>query len=153
MGKYHFRLEILKRVRETERDEQQMRLAESCQTNNTLQQQRVELSRQRNQLHQQQKAAIQGPQVDIDKLAAVIRYDTFLRAEENSMGEKQALVAKETEHRREDLVEANRHMRTLQLLETRRRTEHQQHELRQEAKQMDEAAMYLAWQTRSSRHS
>ena len=130
-----------------------MRLAESCQTNDNLQQQQVELLHQRNQLHQQQKAAIQGPQVDIDKLSAVARYDNFLRAEENAMREKQVLIAKEIEQRREGLVEANRHTRTLELLETRRRAEHHQHELRQEAKQMDEAATNLVWQTRPSRHS
>ncbi len=153
MSKYRFRLETLKRCRKTKRDQQRIRLTEACRANEILQQQRAELSHQRNQLHQQQRAAIQGPQVDVDKLSTIMRYEPVLRAQEKTLREQQAVVAEETERHREELVEANRHFRTLELLDIRRRAEHCQNELRQEAKQLDEAATNMVWQTRLSRHS
>ena len=153
MGKYRFRLETLKRGRKTERDQQRIRLAEACRANEILQQQRAELSRQRNQLHQQQRTAIQGPQVDVDQLSAIMRYEPVLRVQEETLREQQAVATEETERRREDLVEANRHVRTLELLDTHRRAKRCQNELRQEAKQLDEAATNMVWQTRFSRHS
>jgi flagellar export protein FliJ len=153
MRKYYFRLETLKRVRKTERDQQRIRLAEACQANEILQQQQAELSHQKNQLHQQQKAAIQGPQVDIENLSAVTRYEPVLRAQENALREQQVLAAEETERCRENLVTANRHVRTLELLDTRRHAEHCQNELRQESKQLDEAVTNIVWQTRLSRNS
>lgn len=153
MGKYRFRLETLKRGRKTERDQQRIRLAEACQANEILQQQRAELSRQRNQLHQQQRAAIQEPQVDVDQLSVIMQYEPVLRAQEETLREQQAVTAEETERRREDLVEANRQVRTLELLDTHRRAKRCQNEQRQEAKQLDEAATNMVWQTRFSRHS
>ena len=153
MGKYRFRLETLKRDRKTERDQQRICLTEARRAHEILQQQRAELSHQRNQLHQQQRAAIQGPQVDVDQLSAIMRYEPVLRAQEKTLQEQQAVIAEETDRRSEDLVEANRHVRTLELLDTRRRAEHCQNELRQEAKQLDEAATNMVWQTRLSRHS
>ena len=151
MGKYHFRLETIKRFCRTERDQQQMRLAEACRANEILQQQQAELSHQKNQLHQQHKVAIQGLQVDLEQLSAVTRYEPVLRVQEKTLREQQALAAQEIEQCRENLVTANRHVRTLELLDNRRRTEHFQNELRQESKELDEAVTNIVWQTRISR--
>ena len=122
MRKYHFRLETLKRFYQTERDEQQIRLAEACRSKEILQQQQAELSHQKNQLHQQHKFAIQGLQVALKQLSAVTRYKPVLRVQEKTLREQQALAAKEIEQCRENLATANRHVRTLELLDDRRRT-------------------------------
>ena len=45
MRKYHFRLETLKRFYQTERDQQQIRLAEACRAKEILQQQQAELNK------------------------------------------------------------------------------------------------------------
>ena len=151
MRKYHFRLETLKRFYQTERDEQQIRLAEACRAKEILQQQQAELSHQKNQLHQQHKFAIQGLQVDLKQLSAVTRYKPVLRVQEKTLREQQALAAKEIEQCREHLATANRHVRTLELLDDRRRTEHFQNESRQESKELEEAVTNIVWQTRLSR--
>jgi flagellar protein FliJ len=149
MSKYRFRLETLQQVREAERNRQRARLADAYRAEEILEQQRTELKEQFEELRQQQRALVEGPSLNIDALQAAARYEPALRSQEQVLIEQQQMLTAETERRRLALVEANRDVRILELLDERGRETHRREEQRADGKELDEIANRRAWQQRN----
>jgi flagellar export protein FliJ len=149
MSQYQFRLKSLQRFREVERDRHRARLADAYRAQDVLLQQREELSGQLESLRSQQRSATKGKYADLDTLQVANRYEPVLRAQAQVLAEQHQMLAAEVERRREALTEANRDVRALELLDERRRQEHEREQQRAETKQLDEIACIRSWRQRN----
>jgi flagellar export protein FliJ len=141
MPQYNFRLETLRKVRHARRDERRLALAEAFRADELLTERQTELATERSQLHALQQSAASGQFLDVNRLLEAQRYELVLRARGQEVANQRALLETETERRRQALVEADRDVRALDLLDERQRTEHQRRSLRNENKQLDEIAV------------
>lgn len=141
MAKYKFRLETVQKVREARRDQQRVALAEAFRAEQVLASHRAELAREETELRELQRAAKAGRYLDVNRLLEAQRYELVLKARELELARQQALLADETERRRQALVEADREVRVLELLDQRHQREHQRRERQRGIKQLDEAAV------------
>jgi len=141
MGKYRFRLETVRRLRALHRDQQRTALAEAYQAEQVLADHRAELAGQLNELRHQQRAAMKGGHLDVNRLIEAQRYQMVLNANEQHLAEQSQRLAVEVERRRLAVVEADRSVRVLELLDDRQRREHDRRQQRLDIKQLDEAAM------------
>jgi flagellar protein FliJ len=140
MPQYKFRLESLRKVRHARRDERRIALAEAFRADELLTERQAELATERSQLRALQQSAASGQILDVNRLLEAQRYELVLRARGQEVANQRALLETETERRRQALVEADRDVRALDLLDERQRTEHQRRSLRNENKQLDEIA-------------
>jgi flagellar export protein FliJ len=145
MAKYKFRLETLRKVRDAYRNRQRARLAEAYRADDVLNQQRAELTAERMELRRQQHAAFNANYTDVNRLMAAGRYEHVLKARQQMLDQQQTLLGEEIERRRQALLEADREVRVLELLDERGREEHRQTEVRAEGKQLDEVGIQRAW--------
>ena len=141
MAKYQFRLETLQKVREARRDQQRAALAEAFRAEQVLADHQAALAAEDVELRELQRAAAVGPIVDVNRLLEAQRYELVLKARGQELAGQQAVLATESERRRQALVEADRDVRALELLDERHRHEHQRHQRRSEQKQLDEVAV------------
>jgi flagellar protein FliJ len=141
MPQYKFRLETLRQVRHARRDERRLALAEAFRADELLTERQAELATERSQLRALQQSAASGQILDVNRLLEAQRYELVLRARGQEIANQRALLETETERRRQALVEADRDVRALDLLDERQRTEHQRRSLRNENKQLDEIAV------------
>jgi flagellar export protein FliJ len=141
MAKYKFRLQTLQKVREMRRDEQRAALAEAFRAEQILADRRAELSAEEAALRELQRSAGRSRYLDVNRLIEAQRYELVLKAQQQELSRQQALLATESERRRLALVEADRDVRALELLDERRRYEHMRHERRIEQSELDEAAI------------
>ena len=68
------------------------------------------------------------------------RYQAVLQADRQALDDQAAVVAEEIERRRAAVVAADREVRILEKLHDRQEARHRQKELKEEIKQLDEAA-------------
>jgi flagellar export protein FliJ len=141
MAKYKFRLETLRKVREARRSQQRVTLAEAFRAEQVLSAARAEIAAEEVELRGVQRSATAGRYLDVNRLLEAQRYELLLKAREQELAKQAALLAAETERRRQSLVEADRAVRVLELLDARHRREHDQRMGRLETKQLDEAAI------------
>jgi flagellar FliJ protein len=141
MAKSKFRLEKLQKVREARRDEQRASLAEAFRAEQVLSSEQKQLSDEEVELRQLQRAASSGRYLDVNRLVEAQRYELLLKARSAQLAKQAMLLAAETERRRQLLIEADRDVRVLELLDERRRRERDLEIRRQETKQLDEAAI------------
>jgi flagellar FliJ protein len=141
MSKYKFRLETLQKVRESRRDQQRASLAEAFRAEQVLNSEQRQLSDEEAALRQLQRAATAGRYLDVNRLVEAQRYELLLKARSAQLAKQAMLLAAETERRRQLLVEADRDVRVLELLDERHRRAHELNIRRQETKQLDEAAI------------
>jgi flagellar protein FliJ len=140
MPNFHFRLATLLRLRETERDERRLELAE-------VQREDDILLGQLNLLHEEwdllkkhcRKAAGPGP-LDVERLREGRRYELALRAEEQRLTAERARLAEEIERRRAALAAADQEVKTLEKLRERQAARHRLEEDRRAIRQWDEIA-------------
>lgn len=140
MPKYKFRLETLQNVRQARRDERRVSLAEAFQAGALLDERQAELAAERTELRALQRSAGSGQFLDVNRLLEAQRYELVLKARGQEIANQRSLLETETERRRQALVEADRDVRALELLDDRQRREHQRQALRAEYKQLDETA-------------
>ena len=140
MSKYTFRLETLRRVRQARRDEQRLALAAAFQAGELLHVRQVELSAEQSELRALQRSAASGQFLDVNRLLEAQRYELVLKSRDQEIANQRALLETETERRRQALVEADRDVRALDLLDERQRREHVRQARRAEHKQHDETA-------------
>lgn len=148
MAKYRFRLETLQKLRTAERDRQRARLAEAYRAEDILDGRQAELESQFAALRKWQWAAAAGTHFDVAALQAAARFEPVLKSQRQLLHQQRQLLAAEIERRRQALVEADRGVRALELLDQRRREEHRQNELRAETRQLDEIAGTQRWRQR-----
>jgi flagellar export protein FliJ len=140
MPKYKFRLETLRKVRQARRDERRLSLAEAFQAEELLVARQAELTAEQNELRALQRSATSAKFLDVNRLLEAQRYELVLKSRGQEITNQRALLETETERRRQALVEADREVRALDLLDERQRREHQRHASRVEHKQLDETA-------------
>jgi len=141
MAKYKFRLQTLQKVREAKRDQQRASLADAFRAEQILIEKRAEITKEKAELAELQRSAATGKYLDVNRLLEAQRYEILLQARGHELAKQTALVQAETERRRQALVEADRDVRVLELLDERHRREHNHRAARQEVKQLDETAL------------
>jgi flagellar export protein FliJ len=141
MSKYQFRLETLRRLRIAHRDQQRSALADAFRAEQILADRRAELVAEQAQLRNMQRAAISGHYADVNQLVEAKRYETILISNEHLLADQARRLAEEVERRRLVLVEADRAVRVLDLLDEKHKQEHRRLAQRQEVKRLDEVAM------------
>jgi flagellar protein FliJ len=140
MAKYEFRLKTLQKVREARRDECRAVLAEAFRAEQILKDKRRELAQEQAELRDLRRSAAGGRYLDVNKLVEAQRYELLLKLQEQELAKQAMLLEAETERRRLALVEADRDVRVLEILDERQRREYVQQTRRHETKQLDEAA-------------
>jgi flagellar FliJ protein len=141
MAKYKFRLETLQKVREARRDQQRAALADAFRAEQVLSSEQKQLSDEEAALRQLQRAAAAGRYLDVNRLVEAQRYELLLKARSAQLAKQAMLLAAETERRRQLVIEADRDVRVLELLDERHRAAHELDIRREETKQLDEAAI------------
>jgi flagellar protein FliJ len=148
MSKYQFRLETLRRLRIVHRDQQRSALADAFRAEQVLVERRAELVREQADLRGIQLAAIGNSRLNVNQLVEAQRYQTILIAQERELADQERRLAEEIERRRLVLVEADRAVRVLDVLDEKHRREHRRQAERQETKRLDEVAMTRRPKTR-----
>ncbi|MEX2308484.1 MAG: flagellar export protein FliJ [Pirellulales bacterium] len=147
MARYEFRLETLRKVRLAKRDQARSALSEAFRAADVLAAKRAELAAEAVELRHVQRSAAAGRYLDVNRLLEVQRYELLLRSRGEELAKQGALLSAEIERRRQLLVEADRDVRVLELLDERHRREHDRRQARLETKQLDETAV-LRWRAR-----
>lgn len=140
MAKYTFRLNTLQKVREIHRDQQRSSLAEAFRAEQVLAESRAQLVVEERELRELQRSATDGQYLDVNRLLEAQRYELLLKAQSQELAKQAVLLAAESERRRQTLVEADREVRVLEMLDERHRDAHNRDEQRAETKRLDEAA-------------
>jgi flagellar protein FliJ len=147
MAKYTFRLETLRKVREATRDERRAALADAFRAAEVLAEKRNELAEEEAELRRIQRVTTAERYLDVNRLLEAQRYELLLKLRGEELIKQTALLAAEIERRRQILVEADRDVRVLELLDERHRRDHDRHQSRLESRQLDEAAI-VRWHAR-----
>lgn len=140
MAKYRFRLETMHKLRAARRDQQRVALAEAFRAEAVLAERGAELAEEQRALLALQRAAAAERHLDVNRMLEAQRYELVLRAQEQELGRQVALLDEEIDRRRLALVEADRAVRVLELLDDRQRCEHRRRAQRLEFKELDEVA-------------
>ena len=141
MAKYKFRLETLRKVREARRTQQRVSLAEAFRAEQVLTAKRAEIVAEEADVRRLQRSATEGRYLNVNRLLEAQRYELLLKARAQELAKQATLLAAETERRRLGLVEADREVRVLEMLDERHHREHDRRRQRNEIKQLDEVAM------------
>jgi len=141
MAKYKFRLETVQKVRKATRDQRRLALAEAFRAAEMLAENRRALAAEEAALRDVQRSAAAGRYLDVNRLLEAQRYELLLKSRGEELTKQNALLAAEIERRRQTLVEADRDVRVLELLDERQRREHDRRQARLETRQLDEAAL------------
>jgi len=140
MAKYRFRLETLRKLRATQRDELRRKLAEAYQAAEMLAAQQAAVVEEIVALQETQRRTIGDATTDVNRLLEAHRYQAVLRAQQSTLKSQAEVLAGEVERRRQRVLEADRQVRVLDKLDERKQREHQQAALRVEVKELDEIA-------------
>ena len=141
MPRFRFRLETLRRLREMNRDELRVRLAEAYQAEQILAQQREALAGEAAALVATRRQLAAEGAVDVTRIIESQRYQLMLEAQARTLAEQAARLAEEVEVRRQSVVESDRQVRVLDKLRERRREQHAHAARAAEARQLDEIAV------------
>jgi flagellar export protein FliJ len=140
MAKYKFRLNTLQKVREVHRDQQRASLADAFRAEQVLAENRAQLIAEERELRELQRSATDGKYLDVNRLLEAQRYELLLKAQGHELAKQAILLNAETERRRQALVEADREVRVLELLDARHHRAHDLDEQRAETKRLDDVA-------------
>jgi flagellar export protein FliJ len=140
MPRYKFRLQTVKKIGEARRDQSRASLAEAFHAGDVLTEGQRSLAREQSELRDLERAAARERYLDVNRLLEAQQYDYVLRAREQELARQQSLLEIETERRRLALVEAERDVRVMQMLDDRQRAAHARHARRLEIQQLDEIA-------------
>jgi flagellar protein FliJ len=142
--KNEFRLTTLLRLREVARDERRELLAESQRADEELARQLAQLDAEQQRTHEECREAAAPGEVDIARLVDAHRYLVGLQGREDEVQAARESLSAEIDRRRQLLVKADQDVRVLEKLQDRRRCSRRQEEERQQARQLDEAALQAA---------
>jgi flagellar protein FliJ len=140
MPNYRFRLETVQKIRGARREQSRAALADAFRAGDLLAERSAELAAEHRELQELRRAAAASPSFDVNRLIEAQQYDLVLRARQQDLARQESLLAIETERRRLALVEAERDVRALELLDERHRRAHRRHADRLQTKQLDEVA-------------
>ncbi len=141
MPQFRFRLAMLLRLRENFRDQERQSLAAARQAEDSLRAQIESLNRELAQSHRRTQAAAQPGTISAGRLLEIVQYQAALTARRETLSEQLTAARQQVEKCREQLVEADRQVKTLEKLRGRQVAAHQTAESRRETKQLDEAVI------------
>jgi flagellar export protein FliJ len=141
MSKYKFRLATLQKLREARRTQERAALADAFRAEEILAGHRFALAEEQKALRRLQRSVAEGRYLDVNRMLEAQRYELVLSARAQELARQKELLAVETERRRQAVVQAERDVRVLELLDERHRRKHRIHQQRMETKQLDEAAL------------
>jgi flagellar export protein FliJ len=130
----------LQKVREAHRDQHRASLADAFRAEQVLSENRAQLIAEERELRELQRSATEGQYLDVNRLLEAQRYELLLKAQSQELAKQAVLLAAETERRRQTLVEADREVRALELLDERHRRAHDLDAQREETKRLDDVA-------------
>jgi flagellar FliJ protein len=116
-------------------------LAEAFRAAEVLAANRDELTAEQTELRNLQRSAVAARYLDVNRLLEAQRYELLLKVRGEELAKQTALLAAEIERRRQVLVEADREVRVLELLDERHRRDYKRRQARLESRQLDEAAL------------
>ena len=125
---------------ESQRDERRREVAAAMEAVRVLQERHAEIDTEIQDVRRLKGAASLGENVRVDQLIDASRYELLLRSQQREIKNQQSQVDEELERRRLLLVEADRHVQTLEKLRERKRAEHQIEEDRAQQRLLDEVA-------------
>ena len=134
----------LLRLREAARDGRRAELAEAYRVEELLAQQERQIEQELMWLREQQRRSASPGVINVDRIMDSQRYELTLKAQQKQLTRQRAAVTEEIERRRLALVEANRDVRTLELLREHQIEKHRQDENRRDIKRLDEVAQQRA---------
>ena len=140
MASFQFRLETLLKLREAERQQRRLELAQAFQADEFLQAQISTLVAEASQLRLRCQAAAGPGRVNVDDLLDIHRYAVVLKGRTQVIRNQRARLQDEIERRRLALVEADRQVKVLEKLRERQQELHRAEERRLEGKDLDEIA-------------
>jgi len=140
MSNFTFRLKTLLRVREDERDERRLRLADALEHDAIVGQRQSELDRRRRELLARRREAAAPGELDVERLIECRCYEQLLAAEHDQLETKRCETIGQIDQRRESLLAADREVRVLDKLEEKQRQRHCDEHQRHEVKRLDEIA-------------
>lgn len=138
--KFTFRLQTLWKLRVSQRDERQRRLAEAQQADEVLQRMSAEVEAELEETQESCRRGSQPGVIDVDQLLITQRYELVLTARRGALREQREQLAAEIERRRLAVVEADRQVKVLQKLRDKQWAEHHRREQQREVKRLDEIA-------------
>jgi flagellar export protein FliJ len=115
-------------------------LADAFRAEQVLAENRAQLIAEERELRELQRSATEGQYLDVNRLLEAQRYELLLKAQSQELTKQAVLLAAETERRRQTLVEADREVRALELLDERHRRAHDLDAQREETKRLDDVA-------------
>jgi flagellar export protein FliJ len=145
MTKYKVSLQAVENVRAVRRDQARAALAEAYQAERMLADKQAGVATEQVELLTLQRAVASAQHPDLGRLSEAQQYGLVLRSRQQELANQQALLGVEVERRRRALVEAERDVRALELLDKRQRFAHARDQRRAEAKQFDEVATSMRW--------
>lgn len=143
MARFKFRLETLHKMRVARRDQCRVALAEAYRAEEIVQGRRAELLRERETIIEMQRKAATEPFLDVNRLLEAQRYELVLKVQDQDFLKQEILLAAEIERRREALIESDREVRVLELLEEKQRSAYRRQNERRETKRLDEVASII----------
>ncbi len=141
MPAFRFRLQTLLKLREADRQQRQVELAEAHRADQLLCEQMESLAAELEMHKRQVAAAKQRDQIDVNQLLNSNRYELVLKTQAAALAQQREQVGQEIERRRQAVVGADREVRVLERLRERQLRAHQQAEAVRETKQLDEVAL------------
>ena len=140
MAKFRFRLESLRKLRISHRDELRAKLAEAYQAVQVLEEQRQVVTREITELQESQRKAALRQTTEVNRLLEAQRYQSVLKSQLDTMRQQTQQLETEIEKRRQLVVDADREVRVLDKLEERKRQQFHLEAMIQETKVLDEIA-------------
>jgi len=141
MPQFRFRLANLLRLREAARDERRVHLADAHRTDAELQLRQNQTETRLLKLQDDYRTAAGPGAVDVSRLMEGDQYAIGLRMHEEELKRQRQALSCEIELRRQALIEADRDVRSLEILRDNQSQAHRLEEGRQEGKRLDEAAL------------
>lgn len=139
MTRFQFRLQSMLQLAESQRDERRRELAAALEAVEVLRGRHATVDEEIQQVRELRSTASLG-HVRVEQLLDASRYELLLRSQLSEIQTQQTQVDEELERRRLVLVEADRHVQTLNKLRERKFAEHQLEEDRKQQRLLDEVA-------------
>ncbi|MEM6797947.1 MAG: flagellar FliJ family protein [Planctomycetota bacterium] len=143
MPPFRFKLEPVRRLRASERDELRGKLAEAYEAAQRLANEAARIEAEITSERQRQSAGVAGESLDVNQLLDSQRYELVLKSQLADLSKKAELVEQEIDRRRQAVVAAERGVKVLDSLEERQKARSDQRAAREEQKLLDETAGVL----------
>jgi flagellar export protein FliJ len=140
MAHFQFRLATLMKLRKEARNLRRTELNRAHEAAATLAERRADVDSRIEQLASQVRGAVGPGTIDLEPMIQAQRYQAVLQAERQALDDQAAVVAEEVQRRHTAVVAADREVRVLEKLHDRQAARHREKGLKEETRQLDEAA-------------